>query len=356
MRITNVVAWPVPLQLEEPYTIAYETVAAVTNVYLRLETDGASAGYGCAAPDPAVTGETHETALAALRDQSEPVLRGSDPLARTRLLEELTPLLKEHPSALAAVDMALHDLLGKRANLPLCSLLGGFRERMATSITIGILPTPETVAAARRRIQEGFRALKIKGGRCVEEDVERIFRVREAIGPDIEIRFDANQGYTVDESLLFVEKTRTARLELLEQPTPRGNPDLLGDVSRLAPIPIMADESLLSLRDAFRIASVGLADMVNVKLMKVGGITQALHVNSIARAAGLEVMVGCMDESGLAIAAGLHYALSRANVLYADLDGHLDFVNDPARDAVLLRDGELAPTGRPGLGFDPPAE
>jgi L-alanine-DL-glutamate epimerase-like enolase superfamily enzyme len=353
VRITRVEWWPVEMPLAEPYAIAYERVETATNVFLRLETDAGECGYGAAAPDRAVTGETAETVTARLRDVVEPALLGEDALARIRLLETLAEPLGADRSALAAVDIALHDLLGKRAGLPLHRLLGGFRERIPTSVTIGILSVPRAVEEARRRVHEGFRALKIKGGRSLEEDVERVFRVREAVGPRVELRFDANQGFSVHESARFVELTRDADLELLEQPTPRGEPDQLAEVSRLSPLPVMADESLLGLRDAFRIASGGLADMVNVKLMKVGGIAQALHVNSVARAAGLEVMVGCMDESALAIAGGLHFALSRANVLYADLDGHLDLRNDPAAGAVILENGELRPTGAPGLGFDP---
>ncbi len=352
MRITGLEAWPVDMKLAEPYAVAYERVEKTTNVFLCITTTGGVRGYGCAAPDLPVTGETPETVLAALDGAARPLLTGSDPHRLVWILERLRGEIGKEPSALAAVDMALHDILGKSAGLPLWKLLGGFRRSFKTSVTVGILPVPETVERAQAFLRLGFRSLKIKGGLDVDGDIERILKVREAVGPKIEIRFDANQGYTVDDSIRFVEGTRSAKLELIEQPTPKGEPDLLGRVTSGVSLPIMADESLMTLRDAFRLARKDWVDMVNVKLMKVGGIHPALLINAVARAARLEVMVGCMDEAALAIAAGLHFALARPNVAYCDLDGHLDLVGDPSDGAVLLKQGVLYPTEKPGLGFD----
>lgn len=352
MKIISAQIFPTELKLKVPYTIAYENVDTAWNIFLKITTSDGVTGFGCAAPDPEVTNETKNSVTDTFKNILEPYLIGKDPLRYALHLTELKKTAAARPSALAMVDMALFDLLGKKANLPIYRLLGAYRTRIRTSITIGILPLDQTLMKAEQFIGKGFKILKLKGGKDVDEDIERINRVRENVGNKIELRFDANQGYNVEQSLKFFEATKKSRVELIEQPTPKGEPDLLRRVTNNVSIPIMADESLMNLRDAFRLAKRDLVDTVNIKLMKVGGIFEALKINSVAQAANLEAMVGCMDESALAISAGLHFALARANVIYADLDGHLDLIDDPAHGAVILKDGTLYPTDKPGLGFN----
>ncbi|MEX0703499.1 MAG: dipeptide epimerase [Planctomycetales bacterium] len=352
MKIVRVESRLLPLRLAEPYTIAYETVESADNVLLVLETDSGLRGLGCAAPDEAVTGETAERTLSIFRDVVEPVLRGTDPFRSEQCLQTLAKPLAAQPAARAAVDMALHDLLGKQAGLPVWKLLGGFRSSIATSVTIGILPERKTVERAKELVARGFVALKLKGGADVDGDVDRIRKVREAVGPGIELRFDANQGFTVSQTVDFLRRTESLRVEHIEQPTTRDDPALLGEVKRNSHVPVMADESLMTLRDAWRIATGEWADLLNIKLMKVGGIAEAAKIDAVAEAGGIRTMVGCMDESALAIAAGLHFALARPNVAYADLDGHLDLLDDPFAAAVRLENGILHPAEGPGFGID----
>ncbi len=351
MEITRINVQKMNLSLKNPYQIAYEKINSVVNVFLEIETNVGLHGFGCAAPDLPVTGETPESVYDAADTIFRDTLLGSNPLNYVRLLERLKFQIGKQPAALALADMALHDILGKAAGMPLYKLLGGYRESIKTSVTIGISSVEDTVKQARNLVSAGFKALKIKGGQQVKSDIERVMKVRETVGGHVELRFDANQGYTVEEAIQFVENVRSAHLELVEQPTPKGQPDLLGFVTRAVSLPIMADESMLNLRDVFRLAKNDLIDMVNIKLMKVGGIYEAMHVNSVARAAEMEVMIGCMDESALAISAGLHFALARPNVKYADLDGHLDLMDDPTAGCVKLEDGFLYPLKNPGLGM-----
>lgn len=341
------------MKLTEPYTIAYETITSCSNLFLIAETDAGFRGFGCAAPDIAVTGETADSVMEIYNYHIEPALKGADPFRYARILEDLKGSLHQHPSALAMADMLLYDLVSKSAGVPLYKYLGGYRSSFPTSITISIMSLDDTLRKAANLQKKGFFIFKVKGGLNVLEDVEKIMKLRELLGEDVEIRFDANQGYTLEDAIQFVEKSRPARVELIEQPTPRDMVELLGQVVKSVHIPVMADESLMNVSDALSLTRNDFADLINIKLMKVGGINEAMRINSIVRAAGVEAMVGCMDESALAIAAGLHFALARPNIAYADLDGHLDLENDPTAGAVLLDNGVLRTTEQPGLGFLP---
>ncbi len=345
MRIVRVDVERLALELREPYTIAYETVTAVDNVLVRLVTDGPHTGLGVAAPDPGVTGETLDQAVASAGSLD---LVGLDPLRWMAVLASQHATVG--PSVRAAVDQALLDLRAKVAGLPAWQLLGGFRDRIRTSVTLFLEPPDEVVRRATERVAEGFHALKIKGGDALEADVERLVRVREAVGPDVALLFDANQGYDAPSARQLFERVRHVGLEIFEQPTPAAEHAAMRQLTSQLPLPVMADESLLTLPDALLLARGDVADMLNLKLAKVGGLDAALLINGVARAAGVEVMVGCTDECALSIAAGLAFALSRPNVEYADLDGHLDLSVDPTSGCVALEDGMLVPSDEPGFG------
>lgn len=339
------------MRLAEPYEISCGQYDHATNVFLRLETDGDITGHGCAAPDRVMTGESPEATLQSYGQLLDTEVVGTDPLQWARTLAHLKDL-ELPPAALAGVDMALFDLVGKIAGIPLYRLLGGYRDEILTSVTIGILPEAETVERARELVGQGFLALKLKGGSDVEQDIARLRRVREAVGLRIQLRFDANQGYTPEQARMFLKGVEGLALSVLEQPTPRQMPEALGRLTAETGVAIMADESLMGLRDVFRLGRGELVDMLNVKLMKVGGIAVALDILGAARSARLDIMVGCMDEAALAIAAGLHFALARPGIRHADLDGHLDLVGDPSAGGVLLQGGMLRCTGHPGLGCE----
>jgi L-alanine-DL-glutamate epimerase-like enolase superfamily enzyme len=350
MKICEIIHFRLDMELAEPYTIAYETVSQASNIIVKLVADNGLTGWGCAAPDLAVTGETPEQVSSAADETLEGLLLGENPFQIARTTHHLKKLQPSSPAFLAMVDMALFDLLARKAGLPLYQLLGGFRHKIATSITIGIVSLEETLALVEKHLKNGFQVIKLKGGLNLVEDSEKVLKIREKFGHGFALRFDANQGYSLEESMQFMTAVKGAGLEIFEQPTSQNKDESLGRVSQFTPVPVMADESIKTLKDAFRLAADEHTDMVNIKLMKMGGIFESLHVNSVAKAAGLEVMVGCLDESALGISAGLHFALSRANIEFADLDGHLDLIGDPFEGLFHLENGVLYPSDSPGLG------
>jgi L-alanine-DL-glutamate epimerase-like enolase superfamily enzyme len=348
MQITNVEVAPVELSLRLPYRTAHQReIDRVTVVFVRVETRQGLVAWGCAAFDPTLTGETLEDVVRACRACADRA-RDLNPLNTEYALEELAPLTETTPSALCAFDIAFHDLLALAAGLPLHRLLGGYRNRIQTSVTVSILPVGETVALARDRARQGFRILKVKGGLDPDEDVRRVRAIHDAL-PRLALRLDADGGYTVPQALA-VARALEGQLEMLEQPTPAADLDGLRQVTQHSPVPILADQSVVGPASALEIAAGRAADGLSVKLATCGGLRCARQVDTVARAAKMATMVSCVNEPALLTAAGLSFALSSPNVRYGDLDGHLDLIGDPTIPGFILQEGWLIATDVPGLG------
>ena len=350
MRITGVESRAEHLPLSRPYRIAGRTTDAVEAFVLVLKTDGGAAGLGAATPEASVTGETADACLRALDAASLAWLEGADVRGLGRLCEEAARRMAATPAALAAVDMALHDLFARDLGVPLADALGRVHTSFPTSVTIGIQEAREAIALAQELVGAGFRILKLKTGESLDRDVELVTRLSERFGASVRLRCDANAGYSAAETVSFFEATAALGLEFLEQPVPAGGGGLRSVPERWRSA-VAADESLLDEEDALALAAAPRAcGVFNIKLMKCGGIRPALRIASIADAADIGVMWGCMDESVIGIAAALHAALAAPATRYLDLDGSFDLARDVAAGGFLLRDGELSITEEPGLG------
>jgi len=352
MLITRIDLFPKTFRLKNPYTIAYDSIATAPNVVVRIETNSGLIGWGNAAPDSHVTGETIAMTEASLSTAIIPALLGREARALSAIHETLQQKTPQTPAACAAIDMALYDLLGRSVNLPLYKLLGWARPQILTSITIGITTIEESVRQAREFVKAGFCVLKIKTGLDWQEDAERVKAIHDIVGSKIALRVDANQGYGVQQAMEFIRAVERCQIEFIEQPTPAKNIADLKTIRESSKIPIMADESALSSNDVLTLAASGAVDMVNLKLMKTGGLTSAMQATAVAAAGKMPVMLGCNDESSISIAAAVHLACALSGVQYADLDGAFDIVDDVAVGGFELQDGYLIPSNKPGLGVE----
>jgi len=349
MQISRIDVTPAQLKLHTPFRTAAhpEPVTQIETVFIRAELvrDYGNA-WGCAVLDP-ISGQTLAQVMRACQACAEK-LRDLNPLNTQRALADLSELTNGYPTVQCAFDVLLYDLLGLWSGLPLFRLLGGYRDRIPTSITLGLDDVPATVEMARKRAQDGFRILKLKGGLDAEEDVRRVRAVHRAL-PDLTLRLDADQGYSV-RAALDVARALEGKLEFLEQPTPADDLVALRQVTENRPVPILADESLRGPASVLEIIKQQAAHGVSTKLASCGGLDCARQIDTIARAGRLSTMVGCLNEPALLIAAGLAFALSSPNIRYGDLDGHFDLENDPSVPGFQFVDGWLIASVTPGLG------
>ena len=334
------------------FRIATGSTDVEENIIVKIKSEK-EFGVGNANPTN-ITHETRESIEKFLAQVPKKII-GTDEEDLEKLHKRLDGIAEGNTAAKAAVDIAMFDLLSKREGKPLYAYLGGSRNKMMTDMTIGIESKETTVQKALKHTKSGFKALKIKVGLELDEDIKRIGAVRDAVGPSIEIRVDANQGYSVDQAIKFCETMQTLGVVLVEQPVKAEDLVGLRIVTETVEIPVMADECVKSVLDARRIAREGIADLINIKLMKSAGIHEAYMINRLAEATDIGTMVGCMGEIQVSVAAGLHFALSSENVMFADLDSHFNIVDDPS-SGLRFEEGCLIVPDKPGLGISTPLD
>jgi L-Ala-D/L-Glu epimerase len=348
MQITKTEVIPTNLNLTAPVRMAgIPEIRSVTALFVRLETGDGRCAWGAAVSHPDLTGEKPENALKACQACADKSL-DLHPTNIEYSLSELAPLFADSPAAQCAFDLVFHDLLGLAAGMPLYRLLGGFRSKIQTSITIPISPVQESVEIAQEKAAHGFRIMKIKGGENPELDVRRVRAIHRAL-PFHVLRLDADGGYTVSEALEVARGLKN-ELEFLEQPTPPADLEGMRQVTRNSPVPVLADQSICGPDTALTLASGKVSNGLSIKMATCGGLRNARQIDSIARAAHLSTLVGCVIEPALMIAAGLSFALSSPNVVYGDLDGYFDLENDPTCPGFVLDEGWMIATDVPGLG------
>lgn len=353
MKITAIRTQLKKMALSKPYTIAYNSFSDVTLVFLEIELANGMIGYGSASPAEEVVGETTEQSFFNLSSEFVQGFIGRDIRLYRQIIFEAKQRFLLLPGTLAALDIALHDAFGKFLGIAVVDLYGRKIQSLPTSVTIGIKPVQETLQDAAEYFSVGFKVLKIKTGLSVEEDIERIARLSELYQHKMRIRVDANQGYSMKDLQQFILATDKFGIELIEQPLPVGKEKELLQLPLTTRQLLAADESLKDPDAALMLATEEHPyGIYNIKLMKCGGILEALDIANIAYHGKIYLFWGCNDESRISITAALHAAYSCVHTKYIDLDGSFDLVEDFLQGGFKLVDGSLIINDKPGLGFD----
>ncbi len=353
MKIKNIKIWNVDLGNTRPYTIAFKTVDQVRNAFVEVVLENGITGIGSGNPSEYVTGEHINQTIEALQERNVEFLIGRDIREMNQLLFEVLQKFPKNPAARAALDIALHDTFTKFLGVPLVKFLGQKIKTLLTSNTIGIKNVEETLKEATDYDNQGFKVLKVKLGRDLEEDIERLVKLRERFGKRMIIRIDANQGYSTQQTIDFFNRTKSLDIELIEQPLPAKSVKEMKNLPDEIKIKIAADESLISPKDALELVKPPYAaGIFNIKLMKCGGVSQGLKIADIALQEGVDLFWGCNDESAVSITAALHAAFACSNTKYIDLDGSLDLGQDVVKGGFILKDGYMSCSDKPGLGLE----
>jgi o-succinylbenzoate synthase len=354
MKITEIRFGMLRVPLKTPFKTALRTVDKVEDIVVSIYTDTGHIGYGEAPATAVITGDTHGSIVEAIRKFIAPRLIGMDIANLNRITQLIQSALEKNTSAKAAVEIAVYDLFGQLYNAPLYKMLGGGDPAVTTDITISVDYIDKMVSDSVAAVDRGFESLKIKVGKDIGVDIERVKAIYAAVQDRALLRLDVNQGWTAKQAVHALQTLEDAgvRLELVEQPVKALDLDGMKYVTERVNTPIMADESVFGPTQVIELIRMRAADIINIKLMKTGGISNALHIADIAGMYGVECMIGCMLETSISVAAAVHLAVAKADVITkVDLDGPSLCAFNPVDGGVIFNESEISVTDAPGLGI-----
>ena len=354
MKITHMTLGMLRVPLRTPFKTALRTVNMIEDIVLMVHTDSGNIGYGEAPATAVITGDTHGSIIDAIRHYICPRLVGQDIADLNQITDSIQTALVNNTSAKAAVEIAVYDLWGQLYGAPLYQLLGGGEPSITTDITISVDAIDKMVADSLAAVDRGFTALKVKVGKDIGSDVERVKAIHAAVAGRASLRLDANQGWTAKQTVRALHQLEDAgvKLDLIEQPVPAHDLAGMRYITARVDTPVMADESAFGPLQVLDIIRLRAADIINIKLMKAGGISNALRIADIAALHGVECMIGCMIETSISVAAAVHVAVARADVITrVDLDGPALCQFNPVDGGVTFEGPGITVPDAAGLGI-----
>ena len=354
MKITRIEFGMLRVPLKTPFKTALRTVDRVEDVIVKVHTDTGHVGYGEAPATAVITGDTHGSIIDAISHYIAPRLIGQDIADLNRLTRLVQTSMERNTSAKAAVEIALYDLWAQSFDAPLYKVLGGGDPVITTDITISVDTIDKMVADSLAAVDRGFDSLKIKVGKEIGVDIERAKAIYAAVENRALLRLDANQGWTAKQAVHAINAMEDAGiiLELVEQPVKAADLDGMRYVTERVRTPIMADESVFGPAQVIDLIRMHAADIINIKLMKTGGLSNAIRIADIAALYGVECMIGCMLESSISVAAAVHLAVAKSeSITKVDLDGPSLSAFNPVEGGVIFNESEISITDAPGLGI-----
>lgn len=354
MKITAIDLGMLRVPLKTPFRTALRTVDAAESVVVVIHTDSGHRGHGEAAATAVITGDTHGSIIAAIRHHIAPRLLDQPVADLNGLCGRVQGAMERNTSAKAAVEIALYDLWAQLHGAPLYQLLGGGTPQLRTDITISVDAIDTMVAHSLAALDRGYTALKIKVGKDLHEDIARVKAIARAVAGRATLRLDANQGWTAKQAVQAMHRLEAdgIALELLEQPVKAADVAGLAYICERIATPVLADESAFGPRQAMELIQRRAADILNIKLMKTGGLSNALRMADIAMVHGVPCMIGCMIETSISVAAAAHLAVARADAIpLVDLDGPALCAFDPVSGTTRFDDARITIGDGPGLGI-----